>query len=333
MASPEESQAIISKELAAVKVKFSQIEGAELISCVQVMVQIRIARTERKNIVACFQFPEGYPRTPILLELKSKHLSYKLLDGLTRVCEEEAKKMIGQQQILHIAKFIRKFIDDNPLCICSDEISNLKKLLKTGDEIKLKQKTSQVILKLREGQYYMNVKLTVPDNYPLEVTGVEISDTNFPSHLSIHFASQSFEIARQCVQPPLRKNPKAPLFTPKPALSPVTDYLVTEVIHTYPNAVCPACRENALPVVPSEIITDPSDARFVERVYCKHLYHHNCLDKYMKTPPFIGGKKCLACEKRIFHEKWKATPELAEARWAHQEARHRELAEVVDFLE
>ncbi|ELU12714.1 hypothetical protein CAPTEDRAFT_208488 [Capitella teleta] len=183
MASPEESQAIISKELAAVKVKFSQIEGAELISCVQVMVQIRIARTERKNIVACFQFPEGYPRTPILLELKSKHLSYKLLDGLTRVCEEEAKKMIGQQQrkifsqILHIAKFIRKFIDDNPLCICSDEISNLKKLLKTGDEIKLKQKTSQVILKLREGQYYMNVKLTVPDNYPLEVRNYSARST------------------------------------------------------------------------------------------------------------------------------------------------------------
>lgn len=42
---------------------------------------------------------------------------------------------------------------------------------------------------------------------------------------------------------------------------------------------------------------------------------------------------CPACGKRIYHEKWKATPELAEARWAHQEARHRELSEVVDFLE
>jgi len=46
-----------------------------------------------------------------------------------------------------------------------------------------------------------------------------------------------------------------------------------------------------------------------------------------------GGKKCPACGNRIYHEKWKITPELAEARWAHKEARRRELSEVVDFLE
>ena len=52
----------------------------------------------------------------------------------------------------------------------------------------------------------------------------------------------------------------------------------------------------------------------------------------MKTPPFEGGKKCLACPNRIYHEKWKVTPELAEARWAHEQARNRELGEVVDFF-
>ena len=50
----------------------------------------------------------------------------------------------------------------------------------------------------------------------------------------------------------------------------------------------------------------------------------------------IGGKPCLHtdCRKRIFHEKWKASrdPKLAEDRWAHQEAKRRELDEVVDFL-
>ena len=47
---------------------------------------------------------------------------------------------------------------------------------------------------------------------------------------------------------------------------------------------------------------------------------------------FPGGKKCKACSQRIFHEKWKVTPELAEARWAHEQAKNRELGEVVDFL-
>lgn len=46
----------------------------------------------------------------------------------------------------------------------------------------------------------------------------------------------------------------------------------------------------------------------------------------------IGGKKCLICHDRVSHDKYKLTPELAEARWAHQQARDRELEEVVDFL-
>ena len=45
-----------------------------------------------------------------------------------------------------------------------------------------------------------------------------------------------------------------------------------------------------------------------------------------------GGKKCPGCKLRIYHEKWKVTPELAEARWAHKQAKDRELGEVVDFL-
>ena len=47
---------------------------------------------------------------------------------------------------------------------------------------------------------------------------------------------------------------------------------------------------------------------------------------------FPGGKKCPGCSQRIFHEKWKVTPELAEARWAHEQAKSRELGEVVEFF-
>ena len=57
--------------------------------------------------------------------------------------------------------------------------------------------------------------------------------------------------------------------------------------------------------------------------------------KRAKSQPeadFSGGKKCPACKQRIYHEKWKVTPELAEARWAHEQAKNRELGEVVDFF-
>ena len=42
--------------------------------------------------------------------------------------------------------------------------------------------------------------------------------------------------------------------------------------------------------------------------------------------------KCLNCGKRIFHEKWNVSAKLMEERWAHQEARKREVDEVTDFL-
>ena len=70
-------------------------------------------------------------------------------------------------QILPLCHFVHKFIVENPLCVCSEEINRLKKsCIGKMDELKLKQKTSQVVLKLSEQNYFLTAKLTVPDNYP-----------------------------------------------------------------------------------------------------------------------------------------------------------------------
>ena len=45
------------------------------------------------------------------------------------MCEEEAKKHIGRPQILIVLKLISKFLDENPLSCCSDEISSLRSML------------------------------------------------------------------------------------------------------------------------------------------------------------------------------------------------------------
>lgn len=76
---------------------------------------------------------------------------------------------------------------------------------------------------------------------------------------------------------------------------------------------------------------DENSPKHVERVYCGHLFHQECLFAYMKMPPF-GNKKCAACGSKIFHPKWSLSDKLAEDRWAHQQARERELAEVTDFF-
>lgn len=69
--------------------------------------------------------------------------------------------------MLPILKFIRNFIDENPLICCYDEISAIKNILENSDELKLKQKHSCIGLKVQQGLYYFKAKIEVPDNYPI----------------------------------------------------------------------------------------------------------------------------------------------------------------------
>ena len=58
---------------------------------------------------------------------------------------------------------------DNPLCVCSEEIASMKKdLLQDCDRLKLKQDTSQILLKIVQERYIMNLTVTVPNLYPTE---------------------------------------------------------------------------------------------------------------------------------------------------------------------
>ena len=49
-------------------------------------------------------YPNEYPSHHVLIELKSKTIGQKLLDGLIKVSEEEAKKYEGKPHCLRIIK-------------------------------------------------------------------------------------------------------------------------------------------------------------------------------------------------------------------------------------
>ncbi|KAI8505594.1 hypothetical protein Bbelb_167830 [Branchiostoma belcheri] len=326
--------AFIEAELAEVRDKLTtQVEGTRIIQCHPALVAVEITKTKYKQLIARFQFPEGYPDAPILIELQSKTLSLKLCDGLCKVCEAEAKKILGKKQVAHTVSFLRTFLDENPFSVCSDELSFIKKNLATpGDEVKTKQKSGVIVLKINQGAYFMHVQLTIPNEYPTNQVEIENKACNFPALFIMTFMGQATEMARQCTEPPLRKKPKDPPFEPAPSLKMVAEHFFKSV-RRYPQESCPLCKERVLPEDPKNVITVDTNMKYVERVYCGHAYHHGCLNKYLKTPPFEGGKKCPDCGNRIYHDKWKVTPELAEARWAHKEAKRRELDEVMDFLE
>lgn len=163
---------LIEDELSEVKKLCEHVvPGTKLVSCVKTMVRVEIKRTDFKKIVICMQFPENYPAKLLLIELKSKTLSEKLLQGLTNVCEQEIKKSLGKPQILLVIKFIRHFIDENPLSCCYDEISALKNSFNEEDDLKLKQKTSSILFKINNKKYYLKFRVIIPDNYPINVIG------------------------------------------------------------------------------------------------------------------------------------------------------------------
>lgn len=98
------------------------------------------------------------------------HILEKIYNILTKVHAlswQGVNLRLILSKVLHVLRFVRNFIDENPLCCCSEEISNIrKKLIEGSDELKLRQKTSSVILKVTQGQYYLKYNLIVPENYP-----------------------------------------------------------------------------------------------------------------------------------------------------------------------
>ncbi|XP_034938099.1 uncharacterized protein [Chelonus insularis] len=307
------------------------VQGSKLVSCVQSMVRAEIIKTDFKKIIVCIQFPKDYPHTPLLIELKSKTLSSKLLSGLTDVCEKKCKQILGKAQILPTLKFISNFIEENPLICCYDEITTIKKLLGDQDSLKLKQKSSSVNLEIRQGLYFYKTKIIIPDDYPTSAVKITEVETNFPKLFTRYFLGQGQELGRQCVEPPLKKKLNH-IFSPTPSLNTVTSFLIRSV-KALPNEKCQLCKKVCFPADPSFAILDENADVHVERLYCSHLFHLQCLMTFMKTPPFHGGKKCPSCGKQVFHDKWGVSDKLAEDRWAHEQARARELAEVADFFE
>lgn len=68
----------------------------------------------------------------------------------------------------------------------------------------------------------------------------------------------------------------------------------------------------------------------VIKVYCGHFYHFRCVEAYLREPPF--GKGCHTCGLGIEHHALTTDSKVLEARWAAQQAKKRELDEIVDFL-
>lgn len=176
-----------------------------------------------------------------------------------------------------------------------DEITTIKTLLRPkndsisggGGELKCLQKTSSVTLIVNGGNYYYKVKLHIPEAYPAQCCEWLDHKTNFPDTLQRFLIGQAKEIARKCVEPPLRASAHIK-FVAKPSLLPLARFLIEAVID-FPDELCPVCESKCLPANENDVETRDTADSYVERVYCGHIFHLGCLKKYMREPPFPPG--------------------------------------------
>lgn len=369
---------LINSELVEIREKCDrQIKNSKLITCNATLVRVDLLPDRpNRSMTVCLRFPaQNYPQSSsILVELKSRHYSDKLLAELTRLIDVYARDNLGEPQALRVLAFAQQYLLDNPLCVCLDEIKQLRTDLKSSEvtqdaasQLKLRQRTSCVELIARGGRYVYRVTAAVPDTYPDQSVELRGQESNLPNVLVRYLNGQSREIARQCVEPPLRLNKdELANFRPRRSLYRTLKFCL-EATRDFYMELCPICENPVLPQQPENLVLDEHADGFVERVYCGHLFHQGCLKHYMAEPPFPkGGKLCPAkrrhprsdaqtymgkttsnpqgsssaakldngvCGIKLAHDRWVVNVKTAEARWAQKQARQRELEEVVDFLQ
>lgn len=135
---------------------------------------------------------------------------------------------------------------------------------------------------------------------------------------------------------------------PQPSLLTLVKFLVREV-KRLPNEHCPVCAKLTLPNNPDDLqalYQSSSDAKTEKekrarraaklrrpmRTYCGCWYHYNCLDKFLREPPFGAECRTAGCGRRVYHNEWPGDMKELERAWAAKQARAREIEDAAMFL-
>jgi len=91
-----DQEAFLDKELHLIaKDAATEIDGLEVISSSHHSVQVKIVKTDHKQLRLLIMFPEGYPGSTLLVEVKSKTLPDRVMKAIEGLAEKEAKKLKG----------------------------------------------------------------------------------------------------------------------------------------------------------------------------------------------------------------------------------------------
>lgn len=115
-----------------------------------------------------------------------------------------------------------------------------------------------------------------------------------------------------------------------PSILPLFAFLYEHLVRL-PDLECQRCNKPLLLADPATLAGYKStDDGYPMVALCGHWMHRSCLVTALTTPPFV--KPCAICNERLAHLKWNKEVHVLEKRWAAEQARIREMAEISDFL-
>lgn len=198
----------------------------------------------------------------------------------------------------------------------------------------------------------------------------ESHESNLPVVLVRFLNGQAKEIARQCVEPPLHT--KDPAFEPNPSLEKTLTFLIsaTREFHKENCPICklPCLPTDSSQTVTNDALDSYVERVYCGHLFhqgCLKQYireppfpsggkccpapkshpRSDAMSRHVKQPKpnvqighrkksasFSEGPEESVCGIRLSHDRWGLSVKLAEARWAQQQARVRELEEVIDFM-
>mmetsp|Transcript_2011 Transcript_2011/g.12848 ORF Transcript_2011/g.12848 Transcript_2011/m.12848 type:complete len:424 (+) Transcript_2011:1268-2539(+) len=169
--------------------------------CTSDLVQVQIAHTPWKQCTAKFLFPPEYPDQPVITQLASTVLEEEMLKKLETACEKEASKHLRKAQVLHVYYTLDKHIRSN-FSPAFAEIKKLKQYLQPPHSFTLAEKAKALKVHLQNGNYVLDLKLEIGDQYPLEPVRVSCIVSTFPQNLSKLFIQHANNLARKLALPP-----------------------------------------------------------------------------------------------------------------------------------
>jgi hypothetical protein len=137
----------------------------------------KFARTHFNSLKLRLMFPKDYPSSALLVEITSNVLPTGLLKKMTKQCDVEAAKHVGGKQIMPVIELVRSTIDNSRMLYAFKEVRETAQLMQGHGTMTVLDTKGVVKLRIEApplGNYFLEVSLMVPENYPVDAIEIKM---------------------------------------------------------------------------------------------------------------------------------------------------------------